>query len=245
MAIAPPILHSSKPANLRFDYYVMRPFFSPWLLRSFPLLVLLSSLAGCGGKVIPGASASDNGNHSQLERQIFNETNRLRANPAGYAQVFETILGRVNNNLYYPEGSDIGIRLKEGVPAIKEAISVIRQKKSLPELKWSEELAEAARAHIRDTAPKGLLGHKSSSGGGFAERIGEVMQAGRFVSAAENLSYGYSDGRDVVAQLFIDDGVPNRGHRKNLLNQQLNHIGVACGNHPKYNPVCVAIYAYR
>jgi uncharacterized protein YkwD len=43
---------------------------------------------------------------------------------------------------------------------------------------------------------------------------------------AENLSLGYKDIRDAIVDLLIDEGIPNRGHRNNLLNEKIKHVAV-------------------
>jgi hypothetical protein len=43
----------------------------------------------------------------------------------------------------------------------------------------------------------------------------------------------------MVMALLIDDGIPSRGHRKNILNPSYGLIGVAAGQHPEYRIVCV------
>lgn len=42
----------------------------------------------------------------------------------------------------------------------------------------------------------------------------------------ENLSLGYKDVRDAIVDLLIDEGIPDRGHRKNLLNEKIKHVAV-------------------
>lgn len=42
----------------------------------------------------------------------------------------------------------------------------------------------------------------------------------------ENLSLGYRDIRDAIVDLLIDDGIPDRGHRKNLLNDNIKQVAV-------------------
>lgn len=42
----------------------------------------------------------------------------------------------------------------------------------------------------------------------------------------ENLSLGHPDIRDAILDLLVDDGFPDRGHRRNLLNQTISKIAV-------------------
>ena len=45
--------------------------------------------------------------------------------------------------------------------------------------------------------------------------------------------------QEVVISLFVDDGIYNRGHRKNLSRKDFIYIGVACGFHRDYPLICV------
>jgi hypothetical protein len=60
---------------------------------------------------------------------------------------------------------------------------------------------------------------------------------------AENISYGHDDPFSIVAQLLVDDGVPSRGHRKNLLTPSFQRVGVAVGPHAKYGKMCTQNFA--
>ena len=56
----------------------------------------------------------------------------------------------------------------------------------------------------------------------------------------ENIAYGqYSSARGMVINLIIDDGVQNRGHRKNQFDPTFAKAGVSCGSHPRYETMCV------
>ena len=61
--------------------------------------------------------------------------------------------------------------------------------------------------------------------------------------AAENISYGCKTGEQIIMQLFIDDGVPNRGHRTNLQNPDFQASGLATGYHKEYDFMASICYA--
>jgi uncharacterized protein YkwD len=59
----------------------------------------------------------------------------------------------------------------------------------------------------------------------------------------ENVAYGQRTARDVVSAFIVDDGVPGRGHRKNLYNAGYHFMGVDCGPHSVYGTTCAITFA--
>jgi uncharacterized protein YkwD len=59
------------------------------------------------------------------------------------------------------------------------------------------------------------------------------------MTMGENIDYGNSSAEDIVVSLVIDDGVPSRGHLKNIMNSSFCRAGVALGPHKKYKFMCV------
>lgn len=129
----------------------------------------------------------------------------------------------------------------EGPNAWKEAVRVLSSTapNSKP-LQWSEGLAQACYDHIRDTGPRGVTGHSGSDGSSSAERMQRYVDATMY---GENLAYSDAEtGYDMMLQLLIDDGVPNRGHRTNILEPEFTHAGVSCGCHKVYTEMCCFAY---
>ena len=113
-------------------------------------------------------------------------------------------------------------------------------------LQPSPALCEAAAYHAEDMGRHGLTGHDSSDGTSFSDRIKRFVPKAGFWS--ENCSYGtYNNiAIAVVMQLLVDNNVSSLGHRKNILNEEITHIGVAIREHQtdyKYN--CVQDFASR
>jgi uncharacterized protein YkwD len=179
---------------------------------------------------------------SRLARKIHTETNLVRRDPAGYARHLEALLSRFEGSLLERPGRPM-LRTEEGAAAVHEAIAALRGRRPVPALRWSEGLAGAAADHVRDQGPIGGLEHQGTDGSDPARRAGRRC---RWVTAmAENIAFGENPAREVVIQLLVDDGVPDRGHRNNILDPRWSVEGVACGPHREYRQICVMDYAVR
>jgi uncharacterized protein YkwD len=57
------------------------------------------------------------------------------------------------------------------------------------------------------------------------------------------MTFGPTTAHDVVAALLIDDGISDRGHRRNVLDPDIHLVGVACGTHASYRVMCDMLQA--
>jgi hypothetical protein len=96
-----------------------------------------------------------------------------------------------------------------------------------------ETLTFLALSHGKDMYRRNLADHKSSDGRTMVERLSKYFPNR---AMAENLAFGFSKGLDNVCMLLLDKGVPDLGHRKNMLNTSygLNTVGVSIQPHPTY-----------
>ncbi len=178
---------------------------------------------------------------SLTERRVVSEINMVRTDPAEYARRFLVPLRAYyhGNLLQYP--GKIGIRTNEGAKALEEAIRVLESAKPVPPLSPKEGLFRAAHDQVVDQSRTGAVGHSGSDGSTPESRVNRY---GRWdVTMGENIDYGNSDARRIVTSLLIDDGVPSRGHRSNLMNPAFKLIGIAIGTHPTYRYMCVMDFA--
>jgi uncharacterized protein YkwD len=179
---------------------------------------------------------------SRLALEIHAETNLVRRDPPAYARHLEAMLSRFDGKLLERPGRP-DLRTEEGAAAVREAIEALRAREPLPPLRWSKGLAGAAADHVRDQGPVGGLEHRGTDGSSPARR---AERRGRWIAAmAENIAFGDNPARQVVIQLLVDDGVPDRGHRTNILDPRWGAEGVACGPHREYRQMCVSQYAVR
>jgi hypothetical protein len=104
-------------------------------------------------------------------------------------------------------------------------------------LKPHDELHKAAAHHAHDTGHHGLVGHDSSDGTPLAARLEKYHKEGGTV--AESIVYGYKHALDIVMQLLIDEAVPTKINRKNVLSDNFKHIGVSIKHHKLHEHNCV------
>lgn len=97
--------------------------------------------------------------------------------------------------------------------------NVERRKAGCPAVRADSRLALAARRHSTDMGVKDYFGHTSKGGSSFGDRAARAGYRG--FAAAENFAAGQSSA-DAVVQSWMN----SEGHRNNILNCGLRHIGV-------------------
>ncbi len=196
----------------------------------------------CSGQAERGSHSPGSGQNdapdflSALEKKIWHEINRARANPGLYASFLEAYLGGFEGENYrMPDGTLL--KTKEGKSAVVKAIEFLKKTKPVAALQISRGLSGAAADHVRDHGPLGMVGHRGSSGSSPAERAQRYGMWEK--SIAEISTYGHNDPRQIVISFIVDDGVPDRGHRKDLFNPVFRVVGISFGPHRHYQCMCV------
>lgn len=176
-----------------------------------------------------------------LEKEIILEINKLRSDPKRYAEDYIAPLAKKYDRrlLYYP--GDQPLLTKEGVNALYECVRDLKQQQPLPIIYPSEGLTLAARDHVNDQSKTGRTGHQGSDRSSMRDRIERYGKWEKRI--AENIAYGGKTAQQIVIYLLIDDGVRDRGHRKNFLNPDFRMAGVSTGSHPDYGLMSVMDFA--
>lgn len=177
---------------------------------------------------------------SPLEQEILRELNFARTAPARYASFLQEWRRHYNGKRIERAGRPT-ILTEEGTVAVDEAIAYLRGLGPRPALAFSSGMSRGARDHVQELGPAGALGHKGLRGSWPTERINRY---GAWKGAmGEAISYGPGTAPEVVMSLIIDDGIPSRAHRQNLLDPAFRMVGVACGPHARHETMCVFTFA--
>jgi len=175
--------------------------------------------------------------HSSAEEQlVVIELSKVRLHPREYARWLRTQLKYFEGTLWrLPD--HVPIRTNEGPAALQELIEFLESTPALGPLRWNEGLSRAARELVLEQGPTGQTGHKGPQGSLIRDRI---LKYGLHDSLfGEIINYGDEKPRWTVMQLLIDDGVPGRGHRKNIFNPGFHVAGAAIGPHKEYGSMTV------
>jgi len=181
---------------------------------SFALALLLAAATPAGAR--PGVDKDVAAPTSVIDSQVIEEVNFARTRPADYAQT---------------------LRTAPSSPAAAEAIAVMQHRAPVEPLTWNARLSAAAAKHAAAQGSVGGVSHVGSDGTSPGERI--RREGVSYSIAAEDISLQQMSARDVVRQLIIDEGVPTRGHRADLLDPLLRQGGVGCAPHRVYRTICV------
>ena len=178
-----------------------------------------------------------------IVNEILTELNRVRSNPKKYAEEeLKPRLKYFDGKLYKVPGQ-IPIQTNEGAPAVQECINVLTKTNPMEALGLENGLSLAAQWLADDQAKTGTIGHYGSDGSSPFERMNRYGKW--LITAGENCAYGPKTGKEIVAQLLIDDGVQDRGHRKNILKKEFKKVGIGYNDEDKapYGAVSVMDFA--
>ena len=216
------------------------------IIKGTFLLIALLQLYSAGAternwKIAELHTATEAAYLTEIEKEVILEINKLRSDPARYAEEYIAPLAKKFDRkvLHYP--GDNPLLTNEGVSAVHECVRVLKRQQPLPLIYPSPGLTKAARDHVKDQSKTGRTGH---TGGDRSSMRNRVERYGQWQSTiAENIAYGAKTARQIVVYLLIDDGVRDRGHRKNMLNPGFRMVGVATGTHPEYGIMSVMNFA--
>ncbi len=177
---------------------------------------------------------------SPLEKEVLREINLARTQPEKYADVLESMKSYYEGKLFKRPNEET-VLTEEGIAGVAEAVSFLRKVKPVAPLLPSRGLSLAARDHVAEQGPRGAIGHRSRDSSTISDRL---KRYGNWQTGiAENISYGESQARMIVAVWIIDDGVRERGHRENLFTGDFKFVGIAFGEHQAFKSMCVVDFA--
>lgn len=175
------------------------------------------------------------------ETELVKEINLLRSDPVKYVVYLEQMKKYYKGKDYKPPGQTMSLVTIEGVSAVDEAIAALRGMTPLPPYTMSPGMCSAAKDHAKDMGRTGNSGHRGTDGSTVEMR---VSRYGTFSNGiAENIFYESSGAREAVLGWLVDDGVANRGHRRNLLSTNYRYLGVAVGEPTEAGSMCVLTFA--
>ena len=203
-------------------------------------LLLVGMTAAIALAGIASAQAAGTVDFTAIEQGIVKEVNLARTNPRLYAVWLRDQRPYYRGTQLRRPG-ETPIRTEEGLAAVDEAIRWLEKQRPAGALGISKGLSLAARDLVAAQGAAGGFGHAGPDGSSPSDRI---ERHGRWESViGENIAYGQRTARDVVAAFIVDDGVPGRGHRKNLFNAAFHVMGVDCGPHATYQVSCAITFA--
>jgi uncharacterized protein YkwD len=111
-----------------------------------------------------------------------------------------------------------------------------RASAGLPPLVAHPQLQQAALAHSRDQAARNQMSHYGSNGSEIGDRVRAAGYS--WSTVAENVAAGYG-----TAQAVTGGWLGSAGHRQNIMNSSMVHIGVAVANSSTGTPYWTMVLA--
>lgn len=179
---------------------------------------------------------------NQLLREIQRELNMVRCNPKDYAERYiRPILDRFSGDHMLDYDGSLR-KAYEGKACIEECIKVLEKTEPCNPLSMEKALCDAAAWFSKDIVRHKIHEHTASDGSSPSDRVKRFGFQG---GAGENISFTERTAREIVIVLLIDDQVPSRGHRNNILNPRYTKVGIGISyGSDLFSSVCVMDFAF-
>lgn len=210
--------------------------------RIIPFLaVLVLFCAACSNSSSGdgGDTGSDSASPMETELAVIAEMNFARTRPAEYVTQ-RLVPQQTNPTILRSNTNEIEFRA-----CLQECINEMIALDSSPRGSLSSGIGLYRAA--RDWVQVQGKGTHSTDTGHDPNLYQRIQKYCTYTRAGENIAYGYSTPEEIVMALLIDDGVADRGHRKNILETDghgpYTHAGVSIGSHGYYTVMCCIDYA--
>ncbi len=146
------------------------------------------------------------------ELQMVDEINLVRADPAGYIPVVQAYIDDLRTN------GEFG----NSIATAYDLIDELKSMAPLPVLQPSECIYRATKRHGDQQKATGDVNHQGIDGTWPWDRV--LRECPQLQDGNENIVGGPTDIRKSVLLLLVDDGIDNRGHRRNLLDPKWQYV---------------------
>lgn len=174
----------------------------------------------------------------KLIKEVVEQHNIIRADPKSYIPHLEKQIKYFTGKVMNKPGAECGLETQEGKAAYTECIEFLKKQKPLGALIHDAHLSKASQDHADDIGPNGASEHTGTDGSTVDDRIKRYLEWD--VTISENIDFGGVTGEEVIISLIVDDGIAERGHRKNVFEPAVKFIGVGCADHTEYQ-ICTVL----
>lgn len=178
--------------------------------------------------------------HNELAKELLQTHNNLRSDPKSFIPKLEATMKQFKGTIL-SKPMEYAVQTVEGKDAFVDAIEFLKKQNPVPKLQYDERLQKSASDHVNDLGPKGLASHEGSDGKSVYDRIEKYCEWDKICS--ENIDLGGRTADDILVNLLVDDGVPDRGHRKILFNDEVRFFGCMSGIHKDFGIISIINYA--
>lgn len=155
---------------------------------------------------------------AQDHQKVLDLMNYVRTNPKDFAEQVAT-----------PYIEENELSSSRYARSLVKTLNRIRPMDSLTE---SESLNAIAQKFATKAGKLGWTDHRT-----YNSRFSEVED--EFGLTAENLDFGSTDELEIIMDLLIDEDIPSLGHRKNILDTELTHVGFGKAKHKSWGWIYV------